>query len=123
MRFSDAFTADAPEVSDGDFLLSCTCGMEQRMDAMGRDALGDSATLYDCARCQTSIAAILTDDAATDLWLSLSAMARRHEVGGHRRNGFVVGARVDIALRPPDAADDLLLIPATPSLFDALRNL
>ena len=123
MRFADAFLPDAPEIADGDFLLSCTCGMEQRMDAMERDELGASATLYDCARCGTSIAAILTDDAATDLWLSLSAMTRRHEIGGHRRNGFVVGARVDIALRPPDAGDDLLLIPATPNLFDALRNL
>ena len=123
MRFADAFDADVPGVVDHDFLLSCTCGMEQRMDEMELDELGESATLYDCARCGNSIAAVMSDDAATDLWLSISAMTRRQELGGHRRNDFVVGGRVDIALRPRDAGDDLLVIPATPSLFDALRNL
>ena len=112
-----------PDVADNDFLLTCTCGLQQRMSEMELDELGATLTLYDCARCGNTVAAVMSDDAATDMWLSLSAMTRRHELGGHRRNKHVVGGRVDIALRPPEAGDDLLLIPATPNLFDALRNL
>ncbi len=122
MRFADAFRADVPDVSDADFTLNCTCGLEQRLDAMELDDLG-GLTLYDCARCSNSLAAVMADDAATDLWLSTSAMTRRQELGGHRRNGYVIGAKVDVALRPPDSDRDLLLIPATPNLFVALRNL
>ena len=65
----------------------------------------------------------MRDDAATALWASSTTLTRRQEAGGHRRNGYVIGSRVDVALRPPDADRDLLLIPATPSFFEVLRNL
>jgi len=126
MRLADVFQAghpDAPaELSDGDFLLTCTCGLEQRLDTMAFDE-DDGLTLYDCARCENSVVGLMPDDAATELWTSTSAITRRQELGGHRRNGFIVGSRVDIALRPPDASGDVLLIPATPNFFLALRNL
>ena len=123
MRLADVFRADAPgELSDGDFELTCTCGLTQRVDAMALDADG-RLTLYDCARCATSLVGIMRDDAATELWASSTTLTRRQEAGGHRRNGYVLGSRVDVGLRPPDAERDLLLIPATPNFFAALRNL
>lgn len=124
MRLVDAFRADDPvaEISDADFLLTCTCGLEQRVDTMAVEEL-DGLTLYDCARCENTTVAVMTDDAATQLWLAASAMTRRQEANGHRHNGYVVGSRVDVALRPADADDDLLLILSTPNLFVALRNL
>jgi hypothetical protein len=123
LRVADAFrTPDAPEIGDGDFLLTCTCGLTQRLNEMTVEDIG-GLTLYDCGRCESTGVAIMTDDAATRLWLSTSAMTRRQEASGHRHNGYVVGSRVDVALRPPDARADLLLIVATPNLFAALRNL
>ncbi len=124
MRLADAFADDdaVPDVADGDFLVNCTCGREQRLDAMLVDEAGD-LTLYDCARCENSLVGIVRDDATTDLWLSTSTMTRRQEVGGHRRNGYVIGSKVDVSLRPADAGRELLLIPATPNFFVALRNL
>ena len=126
MRLADAFQSGYPdaatELSDGDFLLTCTCGLEQRLDTMTVDE-DDGLTLYDCGRCENSVVGLMRDDAATELWTSTSAMTRRQELGGHRRNGYIVGSRVDVSLRPPDAAGDVLLIPATPNFFLALRNL
>jgi hypothetical protein len=123
LRLADAFRSDEdPELSDGDFLLTCTCGLEQRLDAMAVEDLG-GLTLYDCGRCENTVAGIMTDDAATQLWLSTSAMTRRQEASGHRHNGYVVGSKVDVALRKPGADRDLLLIVATPNFFAALRNL
>jgi hypothetical protein len=124
VRIADAFPAEevGVAVADGDFLLSCTCGLEQRLDTMILDA-ADDLTLYECSRCENSLVGLMRDDAATDLWVSSNSMTRRQEVGGHRRNGYVVGSKVDVALRPADADGDLLLIPATPNFFVALRNL
>jgi hypothetical protein len=122
LRVADAFTSAEDPIADGDFVLLCTCGLEQRLDAMIVDEIG-GLTLYDCARCESTLVAILADDAAAQLWLSTSAMTRRHEAPGHRHNGYVVGSRVDVALRPPGADEDLLLIVSTPNLFVALRNL
>ncbi len=123
LRLADAFrTPDEPQIADGDFLLTCTCGLEQRLDAMTVEDLG-GLTLYDCGRCESTDVAIMIDNDATRLWLATSAMTRRQEASGHRVNGYVVGSRVDVALRPPDADDDLLLIVSTPNLFTALRNL
>ena len=65
----------------------------------------------------------MRDEAATDLWLSGAAMTRRQEVGGHRRCGFVIGSKVDVALRPAARRRGALLIPATPNFFVALRYL
>ena len=42
-------------------------------------------------------------------------MTAPQEAAAHRHNGYVVGSRVDVALRPPDADDDLLLIVSTPN--------
>jgi hypothetical protein len=123
LRVSDAFRdAEHPNLSDADFLLQCTCGLEQRLDAMTIEDLG-GLTLYDCGRCENTVAGIMTDDAATRLWLSTSTMTRRQEASGHRHNGYVVGSKVDVALREPGTDRDLLLIVATPNFFTALRNL
>jgi hypothetical protein len=125
MRFADAFAAEqiVPEISDGDFLLTCTCGLDQRLDEMDVDEDFDGLTLYECTRCTNPLVGIMHDTAATDLWVSTAAMTRRTEVGGHRRNGFVVGAKVDVAVHPRDGDDDFVLIPPSPSFFTALRNL
>jgi hypothetical protein len=123
VRLADAFRdVGVPQVGDGDFLLTCTCGLTQRLDATQIDE-EDDLTLYDCARCANSLVGVMPDDATTALWVSSSSMTRRQEVGGHRRRGVLIGSKVDVALRPPDARDDVLLIPATPSFFAALRNL
>jgi hypothetical protein len=124
VRLADAFADDGvvPDISDGDFLLNCTCGLEQRLDAMLVDESGD-LTLYDCARCENSLVGVVRDDETLDLWMSASTMTRRQEVGGHRRRGYVIGSKVDVALRPPGADDVLLLIGATPNFFVALRYL
>ena len=125
MRLADAFPADDDDpavISDHDFLLSCTCGLEQRLDEMIVDE-DPELTLYDCARCENSLVGVMRDDAATDLWLSASAMTRRQELPGHRRGGFVIGSKVDVALRPAEGGDEVALLPATPNFFAALRYL
>ena len=48
-------------------------------------------------------------------------MTRRQEAGGHHLNGFVIGSKVDVVLRPPDTAKDEVLIPATPNFFTQYR--
>ena len=125
MRLADAFADDGvvPDISDGDFLLNCTCGLEQRLDAMLVDESGD-LTLYDCARCENSLVGVMRDEAATDLWFAGSAMTRRQEVPGHVRCGFVIGAKVDVVLHPAGAGGEVVaLLPATPNFFVALRYL
>jgi hypothetical protein len=121
MRIADAFIAAGvkPGLSDRDFLLRCSCGTEQRLDEMTRDLCGE-ITLYDCVRCTSSMAGVLADNPADELWAP-PPLTRRQEQGGHRLNGYVVGSKVDIALRPPDADEDLLLIPATPNFFVQYR--
>jgi hypothetical protein len=123
---ADAFAAnDAPPrgISDRDFVLTCSCGLEQRLDAMVLDEQPD-LTLYDCARCENSLVGVMRDDAATELWLAGSAMTRRQEVPGHRRCGFVIGSKVDVALHPAGAGGEAVaLLPATPNFFVALRYL
>jgi hypothetical protein len=125
VRFADAFPADdgaPPVIRDRDFLLTCTCGLEQRLDTMRIEEEAD-LTLYECSRCENSIVGVMRDDAATDLWISANSMTRRQEVGGHRRGGFVIGSKVDVVLRPARAGVDVALIPATPNFFAALRYL
>jgi hypothetical protein len=123
MRLSDAFRTAVDAFDDGDFLLTCTCGLEQRLDAMELDAEPD-LVLYDCARCATSVVAIMPINAATELWMSTIAMTGGlQEVGAHRRNGYLFGSRVDVALHPPADAAAQALIPATPTFFSALRYL
>jgi hypothetical protein len=119
MRFADAFSDLGPALSDADFLLRCSCGTEQRLDEMTIDVCGE-ITLYDCVRCQSSMAGVLADNPADELWAP-APMTRRQERGGHRRNGYVVGSRVDVALRPPGEDADVLLIPATPNFFVQYR--
>jgi hypothetical protein len=120
MRYADPFRdAGRPETTDHDFLLTCTCGTEQRLDEMTIDVCGE-ITLYDCVRCQSSIVGVLADNPADELWAP-APMTRRQEQGGHRRNGYVVGSRVDVSLRPPDKDADVLLIPATPNFFVQYR--
>jgi hypothetical protein len=123
LRLADAFSEqDGEPVGDADFLVTCTCGLTQRVDTMILDELGQ-LTLYECSRCENTLVAILTEEAAVHLWLSSSAMARRGDASGHRRNGYVIGSRVDVALRRPGAEEDALLINSTADLFDALRNI
>jgi hypothetical protein len=121
MRIADAFWDLGPALSDGDFVLRCACGTEQRLDEMTIDVCGE-ITLYDCVRCQSSMAGVLPDNPADELWAP-APMTRRQEQGGHRRNGYVVGSKVDIALRPPGEDADVLLIPATPNFFAQYRYL
>ena len=125
MRFADAFLAEGiePEPTDHDFLLTCMCGLDQRLDEMDVDDEFEDLRLYECTRCANSLVGVMPDTAATDLWVSTAGMTRRLEVGGHRRNGFVIGSKVDVALRPPGADDDLVLVPSTPNFFATLRNL
>ena len=119
MRIADAFADVSPDLSDRDFLLRCACGTEQRLAEMTIDVCGE-ITLYDCVRCQSSMVGVLADNPADELWAP-APMTRRQEQGGHRRNGCVVGSRVDVALRPPGQDADVLLIPATPNFFVQYR--
>ncbi len=123
MRLADAFVVDRDWISDGDFVVTCTCGQEQRLDAMTLDE-GSDLTVYDCTRCENSLVGIMTDGAATDLWLSISAMTRSQGSQGHRVNGYLVGSKVDIALQPSGTGlDDAELLLGTPNFFFALRDL
>lgn len=119
MRLADAFADLGPDLSDHDFVLRCSCGTEQRLDEMVLDVCGP-ITLYDCVRCRSSMVGLLADNPVDGLWAP-APMTRRREQGGHRRNGYVFGSRVDVALRPPDADADVLLLPATPNFFEQYR--
>ncbi|HVL31536.1 MAG TPA: hypothetical protein VM299_04820 [Solirubrobacteraceae bacterium] len=121
MRICEALAGPTgrPELSDGDFVLRCACGTEQRLDEMTLDVCG-AMTLYDCVRCQSSVVGVLADDPVIAL-RAPAPMTRRQEEGGHRLAGCVVGSRVDVALRPQGADADVLLIPATPSFFTQYR--
>lgn len=110
-----------PDVTDLDFVLRCTCGTEQRLNVMTVDDSGP-VTLYDCARCENSVVAVMADDPRNDV-LAPVPMTRRQEPGGHRLHGYIVGSKVDVALRPPDSDTDLVLIPATPNFFVQYLNL
>lgn len=123
MRIADAFR-DAgirPDLSDRDFLLTCSCGTEQRLDEMAVDLCGE-ITLYDCVRCTNSMVGVLADDPGAEL-RAPTPMTRRQEAGGHRLNGYVVGSKVDVAIRPVDDDRDVALIPATPNFFVQYRYL
>ena len=122
MRYADPFRdAGRPETTDHDFLLTCTCGTEQRLDEMTLDEEG-VVTLYDCKNCARSVVGILTDDPDLDK-IAPQALTRWQEKAGHHLRGYIIGARVDVALRPEDAEKDLLLIPATRYFFEQYANL
>ena len=124
MRLADPFREAGVldgGVRDADFVLTCSCGTQQRLDAMPIDDCGE-ITLYDCARCTKSIVGVMSDD--PDLALRAPGpLTRRQEAAGHRLHGYVVGSRVDVALRPEGAERDLVLIPATPNFFERYRYL
>jgi hypothetical protein len=122
MRYADPFRdAGRPETTDHDFLLTCTCGTEQRLDEMTLDEEG-VVTLYDCKRCTRSVVGILTDD--PDLAMSApQPLTRWQEKAGHHLRGYIIGARVDVALRPEGTEHDILLIPATRYFFEQYANL
>ena len=81
MRYADPFReAGRPETTDHDFLLTCSCGMEQRLDEMGLDETGP-ITLYECKRCTKSIVGVMTDDPD----LKLHAPPGAHALGGEGR--------------------------------------
>jgi len=122
MRYADPFRdAGRPATTDRDFLLTCSCGTEQRLDAMTLDESGP-LTLYDCVRCTKSIVGVMTDDPELET-IAPQSMTRRQERAGHHLRGYIIGSRVDVALRPEDAARDILLIPATPNFFVRYLNL
>jgi hypothetical protein len=57
VRLADAFPADDAAllvISDRDFVVCCTCGLEQRLDTMPLDE-DEDLTLYGCARCENSL--------------------------------------------------------------------
>ena len=108
-------------VRDADFVLTCSCGTQQRLDAMTVDECGE-ITLYDCARCTRSVVGVMTEDPDVDR-RAPGPLTRRQEAAGHRLRGYVIGSRVDVALRPEGVERDLVLIPATPSFFERYRYL
>ncbi|MDQ3849715.1 MAG: hypothetical protein M3296_03760 [Actinomycetota bacterium] len=122
MTVSDALRGAgiATPVSDGDFLLTCVCGRAQRLDAMTITECGD-LTLYDCPVCDSSVVGVVSGPAA-ELW-GPGPLTRLQEQAGHRLHGCIVGSKVDVVLRPPEADRDLVLIPATPNFFIQARYL
>ncbi len=121
MRYADPFRdAGRPETTDRDFLLTCSCGTEQRLDAMTRDETG-LITLYDCVRCTKSIVGVMTDDPDLERHAPES-MTRLQERAGHHLRGYIIGSRVDVALRPEGSERELVLIPATPYFFVRYLN-
>lgn len=123
MRLADVFGIDREAISDGDFVITCTCGLEQRLDAMTVDEEAD-LTLYDCARCESSVIGIMPDVIAKELWRSVSETTRNNGIQGHHINGYVVGSKVDLALQPPGSGlDDVELLLGTPNFFMVLRSL
>lgn len=124
MRLADVLRAEQEipdDITDLDFVLRCSCGTEQRLNVMTVGEYGP-VTVYDCAVCENSLVGVMADDPRTDV-LAPAPMTRRQEPGGHRLHGYVVGSKVDVALRPPDADDELVLIPATPNFFAQIRNM
>lgn len=122
MRYADPFRdAGRPETTDHDFLLSCSCATEQRMDEMMLDESGP-ITLYECKRCTKAVAGVMTDDPELQK-TAPRALTRCQEKAGHHLRGYIIGARVDIALRPAGSAADMLLIPATQYFFVQYLNL
>lgn len=122
MRIADAFreVPGGEDVSDRDFELTCTCGARQRLDEMRIDA-GPVVTLYECARCANSIVGVLAENPLDEIFAP-APLTRRREQGGHRLRGYVIGSKVDLALRAPGGERDLLVIPATPSFFVQYRH-
>lgn len=122
MRYCDPFReAGRPETTDHDFLLTCSCGTEQRLDEMGLDETSP-ITLYECKRCTKSIVGVMTDDPDLEM-LAPQGMTRWEEKAGHHLRGYIIGARVDVALRPEGADADMLVIPATRYFFTQYLNL
>ena len=121
MRYADPFRdAGRPETTDRDFLLTCSCGTEQRLDEMTLDETS-LITLYECVRCTKSVVGVMTD--APDLERRApEAMTRGQERAGHHLRGYIIGSRVDVALRPEYADADLVLVPATPYFFVRYLN-
>jgi Zn ribbon nucleic-acid-binding protein len=121
MRIADAFQGRGmrPDLLDHDFILTCSCGTTQRLDEMAIDVCGE-ITLYDCVRCTSSMVGVLADDPARERW-SPGPMTRRQEAGGHRLNGYVIGSKVDVGIRPSGDDRDIALIPATPNFFIQYR--
>ena len=122
MRYADPFRdAGRPETTDHDFLLTCSCGTEQRLDEMTLDE-ESLVTLYECKRCTKSIVGVLTDDPDLEM-TAPQALTRWQEKAGHHLRGYIIGARVDVALRPEGAEQDILLIPATRYFVEQYSNL
>ncbi len=91
------------------------------MDEMTLDEEGP-ITLYECKRCTKSIVGVMTDD--PDLKVTApQGLTRWEEKAGHHLRGYIIGARVDVALRPEGADADILLIPATRYFFVQYLNL
>ena len=122
MRYADPFRdAGRAETTDHDFLLTCSCGTEQRLDEMTLDE-ESLITLYECKRCTKSLVGVMTDDPSLEM-LAPQAMTRWEEKAGHHLRGYIIGAMVDVALRPEDAEQDMLVIPATRYFFKQYLNL
>jgi hypothetical protein len=122
MRYADPFRdAGRPETTDHDFLLRCSCGWEQRLDEMTLDETS-LITLYECTRCTKAIVGVMTDDPDLEM-TAPQALTRRQEKAGHHLRGYIIGSRVDVALRPEGTGNEILLIPATPYFFVQFLNL
>ncbi|HVF79378.1 MAG TPA: hypothetical protein VNA28_13865 [Solirubrobacteraceae bacterium] len=121
MRYADPFRdAGRPETTDHDFLLSCSCGMEQRLDEMTLDETSP-ITLYECTRCTKAIVGVMTDDPELEK-TAPQALTRWQEKAGHHLRGYIIGARVDVVLKPEGTEKEILLIPATQYFFVQYLN-
>ena len=122
VRYADPFCiAGRPETTDHDFLLTCACGLEQRLDEMTLDEDGP-IVLYECPGCETSVVGVADTDLASQTHAPLG-MGRWEEKAGHELRGFTLGSRVDVSFRPEGADADLLVLPATPYFFKRYLDL
>lgn len=104
------------KVGDYQFRLECLCGVQQELDACSRRVSGDF-TLYACTHCGADIVGVGPDDR------EVAPISQRHvrppDDDGHRMSGYVFGAKVDMELWPPAAAEPYLTIPRRTAFFEA----
>lgn len=115
MQISEAFR-DAGiwfRVGDYQFRFTCSCGVQQQLDACATSEHGD-ITVYACPHCARQVAGVTADDAAP---VRVTAASRPSDEDGHHMCGYIFGTTVDMELWPPAAAEPYLHIPRRPGFF------
>lgn len=100
-------------VSDYQFRLTCTCGVQLQLDECTTTDRGD-LTLYACPRCAAPLVGIEADAGVT-----LPAGMPPADDAGHNMVGHIFGGMVDLELWPPAAIEPFLTIPRRPGFFSA----